>query len=114
MIPASSNNGTAEEESEEERRAEQPLSLRLLLTRDVVVAAGNYATLSLVDIAYRAIQPVFLSTPIELGGLGLRPSAIGNILSVFGVLNGVVQVRLLYFFDSVRGGDHRWIYPRLL
>lgn len=98
VVPASSNNGTAEEESEEEGRAEQPLSLRLLLTRDVVVAAGNYATLSLVDIAYRAIQPVFLSTPIELGGLGLRPSAIGNILSVFGVLNGVVQV---FFFARI-------------
>ncbi|KAE9402455.1 MFS general substrate transporter [Gymnopus androsaceus JB14] len=39
--------------------------------------------LSLVDITFRAIQPLFFSTPIELGGLGLEPSAIGNILSIF-------------------------------
>ena len=71
---------------------EKPLPLRALLTRDVVIAAGNYASLSLVDIAFRAIHPVFLSTPIALGGLGLAPPTIGNLLSIYGVLNGVIQV----------------------
>lgn len=71
---------------------DKPLPLRSLLTRDVVVAAGNYASLSLVDIAFRAIHPVFLSTPIALGGLGLAPPTIGNLLSIYGVLNGVIQV----------------------
>ncbi|KAF8640235.1 hypothetical protein AX16_010131 [Volvariella volvacea WC 439] len=71
---------------------EKPLPLRQLLTPNVLIAASNYAFLSLVDIAYRAIQPVFFSTPIALGGLGLPPSTIGNILSAFGVLNGVFQV----------------------
>lgn len=71
---------------------ERPLPLRSLLIRQVIVAAGNYAMLSLIDIAYRAILPVFLSTPIELGGLGLDPFAIGNIMSIFGLVNGVVQV----------------------
>ncbi|KAG5715809.1 putative peptide/nitrate transporter, partial [Termitomyces sp. T112] len=53
---------------------EQPLPLCDLLTPRVLLAAGNYAGLSLVDIAFRAIQPLFLSTPIAFGGLGLSPS----------------------------------------
>ncbi|KAF5342128.1 hypothetical protein D9611_001435 [Ephemerocybe angulata] len=76
-------------------------SIRKILTRRVAIAAANYAFLSLVDIAYRAIQPVFLSTPIELGGLGLPPPLIGNILSVFGILNGIFQV---FFFAGIH--DH--------
>ncbi|PPQ68704.1 hypothetical protein CVT25_012105 [Psilocybe cyanescens] len=77
---------------------EKPLPLRLLLTKRVMVAAGNYAALSLVDISFRAIQPLFLSTPIHLGGLGLPPSTIGNLLSIFGILNGVFQV---FFFAKI-------------
>lgn len=68
------------------------LSLRRLLTFEVVLAAANYAFLSLVDIAFRSIHPVFLSTPIELGGLGLPPQTIGKLLSALGVLNGIFQV----------------------
>ena len=83
-------------------KTEQPLPFRELLTRQVIIAAGNYASLSLVDISYRAIQPLFLSTPIHLGGLGLPPSTIGNILSTFGVLNGVFQV---LFFARI---NDRW------
>jgi len=67
-------------------------SFRSLLTPRVIIAAGNYASLSLVDVAFRAIQPLFLSTPIELGGLGMPPSTIGKILSVYGILNGLFQV----------------------
>ncbi|KAJ7690131.1 major facilitator superfamily domain-containing protein [Mycena rosella] len=75
--------------------SERAIPLRGLLTRPVIVAASNYAALSLIDIAIRAIQPVFLSTPIELGGLGLSTPRIGNLLSVYGVCNGVFQV---FFF----------------
>jgi hypothetical protein len=77
---------------------EKPVSLRSLLTFQVIIAAANYAFLSLVDIAFRAIQPLFFSTPIELGGLGLPPSTIGNILSTFGVLNGCFQI---FFFARI-------------
>jgi len=77
---------------------EQAISLRGLMVRPVIVAASNYAFLSLVDIALRAIHPVFLATPIELGGLGLPTSRIGSLLSVFGVVNGVSQV---FFFARV-------------
>ncbi|KAJ2924858.1 hypothetical protein H1R20_g12247, partial [Candolleomyces eurysporus] len=79
-------------------KEERPGSLRSLLTPRVTVAATNYAFLSLVDIAFRAIQPVFLSTPIELGGLGLSPARIGSVLSMFGILNGFFQV---FFFAAI-------------
>jgi hypothetical protein len=79
-----------------------PLPLRSLLTPRVLVAAGNYASLSLVDIAFRAIQPVFLSTPINLGGLGLPAPSIGTLLSGQGILNGIFQV---FFFAQIHD---RW------
>lgn len=57
----------------------------------VLIAAGNYATLALLDITYRTVQPVFFATPIELGGLGLDPPLIGSILGVHGIANGLIQ-----------------------
>ena len=83
-------------------QAERPLPLRSLLTPRVLVAAGNYASLSLVDIAFRAIQPVFLSTAINLGGLGLPPSSIGGLLSGQGILYGIFHV---LFFAQI---NDRW------
>lgn len=77
---------------------EKPLALRSLLTPQVVIAAANYASLALVDIAFRAIQPLFLSTPIHLGGLGLSPPTIGKLLSIYGILNGAAQI---FFFAQI-------------
>jgi hypothetical protein len=57
-----------------------------------LLSVTNYATLSLVEISYRAIQPLFLSTPINSGGLGLDPPSIGKILACLGILNGIFQV----------------------
>lgn len=82
--------------------AEKPFPIHALLIPRVLIAAVNYATLSLVDIAYRAVQPLFFSTPIELGGLGLPPPTIGAILSFFGFMNGIFQV---FFFARIHD---RW------
>ncbi|KAH9966264.1 major facilitator superfamily domain-containing protein [Lactifluus volemus] len=72
--------------------AEKPYPLRRLMTRRVVVLAViNYGALSLVEISYRAIQPLFFSTPVHRGGLGLAPPAIGKVLACFGILNSVFQ-----------------------
>ncbi|PPQ81483.1 hypothetical protein CVT24_000729 [Panaeolus cyanescens] len=90
--------GPAKPVTQPSTAAEKPLPLRSLLTWRVIIAAANYASLSLVDIAFRAVQPLFFSTPIHLGGLGLPPSTIGRILSVYGVLNGVFQV---FFFAKI-------------
>lgn len=67
------------------------LPIRSLFTPRVVIAAGNYASLSLVDISFRVIQPLFFSTPVHLGGLGLPLSTIGSLLASFGLLNGAAQ-----------------------
>ncbi|KAH9953207.1 major facilitator superfamily domain-containing protein [Lactifluus volemus] len=64
----------------ESDNAERPYPLRRLMTRRVVVLAViNYGTLSLVDISYRAIQPLFFSTPVN------------KILACSGILNIVFQ-----------------------
>jgi hypothetical protein len=76
----------------------QPLPLRSLLIPRVLIATGNCASLALVDMAFRAIQPLFLSTPIHLGGLGLSPPLIGTLLCVQGILNGIFQV---FFFARI-------------
>lgn len=61
------------------------------MTRRVLLSVANYAALSLVEISYRAVQPLFFSTPISSGGLGLAPPSIGKILASFGILNGIFQ-----------------------
>ncbi|KAA1467087.1 MFS general substrate transporter [Dentipellis sp. KUC8613] len=70
---------------------EKPLPLRALLTAPVVLSVSNYATLALLDIALFALMPLFMSTHIEHGGLGLPPSTIGLCLGIFGLSNGVFQ-----------------------
>lgn len=75
------------------------IPIRELLTKPVLLSVSNYASLALLEIAYRAVQPLFLSTPIELGGLGLPPPTIGVILGSFGVFNGIIQ--LLFFAKLV-------------
>lgn len=72
--------------------SDRPKPLRELFIPRVLITASNYALLALVDIAFRALQPLFFSTPIELGGLGLPPSSIGTVLSVYGIMNGFLQV----------------------
>ncbi|EIN04049.1 MFS general substrate transporter [Punctularia strigosozonata HHB-11173 SS5] len=70
-------------------------SLRALLTRPVVVSVLNYGLLATLDIAYCALQPLFLSTPVSAGGLGFSPRAIGLIMGAFGLANGGFQVLFL-------------------
>ncbi|CCM04993.1 uncharacterized protein FIBRA_07191 [Fibroporia radiculosa] len=76
------------------KAAVEPLPLRALLIPRVIISAGNYALLAIVDISYRTVLPVYMSTPIDLGGLGLSPQMIGTILSVYGLMNGVIQIML--------------------
>ena len=85
----------------------KPVPLRDLLTRDVIVASANYSFLALVEISFRTLQPVFLATPIALGGLGLDPPAIGTILSFFGILNGVFT---LFFSPMADRFGVKWMY----
>ncbi|KAI0714269.1 MFS general substrate transporter [Cerioporus squamosus] len=78
------------------------IPVRALLTRPVLWSVANYAALAFLEIAYRAIQPLFFSTPVELGGLGLPPSTIGLVLGSFGIMDGIFQA--LFFAKFVE----RW------
>ncbi|KAJ7595446.1 member of major facilitator superfamily multidrug-resistance, DHA1 sub-family [Mycena floridula] len=92
-VPLTQHLGLRSKASKESKAVrDKPVSLRSLLIAPVIIAGGNYACASFLDIAYRAIQPLFLSTPIELGGLGMTPSQIGRILAFYGLVNGIAQV----------------------
>jgi len=67
-----------------------------------MVAIGSYVTTALLDITFRVIQPLFFSTPIALGGLGLSPPVIGYILAALGILNGLF---VLFLFPRIH---HAW------
>ncbi|KAA1467086.1 MFS general substrate transporter [Dentipellis sp. KUC8613] len=71
---------------------EHPLPLREVLTGRVILAISNYATLGLLDVALFALFPLFMSTPITLGGLGVSPATIGLCLGAFGLSNGLLQM----------------------
>ncbi|PCH42368.1 MFS general substrate transporter [Wolfiporia cocos MD-104 SS10] len=84
----------------QEEPLENPATLRSLMVWPVLLSVANYGCLALLDIAYRAIQPLFYSTPIALGGLGLSPARIGAVLGAFGLMNGVFQA--MFFARVVR------------
>jgi hypothetical protein len=65
--------------------------MRLLFVPSVLIPIANYGCLAILEVAMGALQPLFYSTPIELGGLGFEPVTIGIWLGTFGVVNGVLQ-----------------------
>ncbi|TFK47990.1 MFS general substrate transporter [Heliocybe sulcata] len=69
----------------------KPPPLRSILTRRVQIAVLNYGTISLLSMSYSFTQPLFLSSPIGKGGLGLSPPTIGYILGASGLWNGLFQ-----------------------
>lgn len=66
-----------------------------LLTPVIVIPNANYAMLSFLDVSFRALIPLFLSTPIHLGGMGLTPSSIGLWLAFCGIVDGLFQALFL-------------------
>ncbi|KAH9164612.1 MFS general substrate transporter [Lactarius sanguifluus] len=80
-----------ERTGQDEEPAEQPLPLRSLLTKPVVISIANYGTLALLEIAASALIPLVWSTAIELGGLGLTPADIGLWMSAYGCVSAVFQ-----------------------
>jgi hypothetical protein len=81
--------------------------MRSLLTPTIVIPIANYAMLSILDISFRTLTPLFLSTPMYLGGLDLAPSSIGLWLALLGVVDGLLQA--LFFAKIVD-----WIGPKRL
>ncbi|KAK9900842.1 MFS general substrate transporter [Cystobasidium minutum MCA 4210] len=74
-------------------------SMRSLLTRRVCLALTNYAMLAFTSIANASIFPVFLYTPVKLGGLGLKPFQMGTIMGFQAILTAAFQ---LFFFPPLQ------------
>ncbi|KAF8840911.1 MFS general substrate transporter [Paxillus ammoniavirescens] len=72
-----------------------PVPLKSLLVHKVLLPITCYGSISAVQIAVSALQPLFYSTPIEDGGLGFTPATIGFWMSCQGVANGIMQA---FFF----------------
>ena len=68
----------------------------------------NFATLSFLSMGYSALQPLFYSTSIPLGGVGLDPYMIGIIMGSFGCANAILQARFLG--PSIRRFGARKLY----
>ncbi|PIL33665.1 hypothetical protein GSI_04288 [Ganoderma sinense ZZ0214-1] len=97
--PESGVTTPASTSSRDDNNADGPPPLHEIFTRPVVISIANYGALALIEIAFIVLIPLFLSTPIELGGLGLKPPAIGAILGTIGVLDGIIQA--LFFARAV-------------
>lgn len=54
-----------------------------------------------------ALMPLFYSSPIQYGGLGLPPSAIGMVMGGYGLVNGLFQA---FFFANI---VKRWGVKRI-
>ena len=65
--------------------------LTLLKTYSVMIPVANYGMLGLVEIGLFVLLPLFYSSPIEIGGLGLPPPIIGTFLAIYGIVNGTLQ-----------------------
>ena len=86
-----------------------PLSFRDILTAPVLLATGSYASFSMLDIAFRTMLPVYLSTPIKMGGLGLDPSDIGTVLATMGISTSVFQLLFFTLLHDRLGGKNLFL-----
>lgn len=87
--------------------ADNQIPLRALFVPPVIISISNFGILCLLEIAFRALQPLFYATPIEHGGLGLSPATIGILMALFGTIDGIFEA--FYFAKLVK----RWGPKRL-
>ncbi|KAF9554755.1 major facilitator superfamily multidrug-resistance, DHA1 sub-family, partial [Agrocybe pediades] len=112
-MSTSNNNtpSTAERDRDQPNTSSSsPLPLRSMFTKRVIIASGSYASLAAVEITFRCIQPLFYSTPVHLGGLGLSPAKIGNILALDGTLSGLSQLLLFAGINDRWGSRNTVMY----
>lgn len=66
-----------------------------LLHPPLLLVFLNYVFLSFLSMADAVLLPLMYSTPLEYGGLGMTPFAIGTILGTFGIINTVFQAKFI-------------------
>ncbi|KAF7980249.1 hypothetical protein HWV62_38981 [Athelia sp. TMB] len=87
----SSTPTTEQEGSPTPGHVPMPLPIREVLTPRVIIAVANYASIAFLDIALRALQPLFYTSRIQYGGLGFTPAVVGTCLGAFFIFSGVYQ-----------------------
>jgi hypothetical protein len=66
-----------------------------LLNRGLVMIYLNNAFLAFLQMGHFSLLPLFYSTSIPSGGLGLDPSKIGIVMGAYGFVNAIVQATFL-------------------
>ncbi|KIL59854.1 hypothetical protein M378DRAFT_14508 [Amanita muscaria Koide BX008] len=74
----------------------------------VVWSIGTTIAIAFIEMSFLAFYPLFMSTPVEFGGLGLNPSTIGYILGALGAYIGTFQI--LFFPRFVRRFGERRVF----
>ena len=74
---------------------DKPLPLSSVLTRPVIVTVANYSMAVLLNTISSSYISIVWLTPVEYGGLNLSPASIGLGSSVYGDMDGLLQ--LLFF-----------------
>ena len=80
-----------------------------LLNRGLIMIYLNLASLAFCDMGHFVLLPLFYSTSIPLGGLGLDPYKIGITLGSFGFINAIVQAKFLGLFIRKLGARKMYI-----
>ncbi|KAF8886154.1 major facilitator superfamily domain-containing protein [Infundibulicybe gibba] len=88
--------------------SERPVAFRKLLVYPILLSVSNYMTLAFLNIMLSALLPLFFAMPIEIGGLGFKPSTIGYTMGAYGLGNGIFQA--LFFARIVRRFGIRGIF----
>ncbi|KAF5358829.1 hypothetical protein D9758_008522 [Tetrapyrgos nigripes] len=91
------------EATDDSENQQRPVPFKRLFTGPILLVVANYALLSLIDNTFKAVHPLFLSTPVALGGLELSPSAIGKIVAAFGLCNGLMEILFFAWVHETRG-----------
>ncbi|KAF8637897.1 hypothetical protein AX17_002520 [Amanita inopinata Kibby_2008] len=82
--------------------------LRELLIYPVILSISNYVTVAGLEIMFFALLPLFMTMPIEVGGLGCSPAVIGYATGGYGACAGIFQA--LLFARLVRQFGERRIF----
>jgi hypothetical protein len=87
-----------------------------LLTRGLLLIYLNHAGLAFLDMGHFVLLPLFYSTSIRSGGLGMDPFRIRVTLGAFGLINAVVQAKVLGLLIRKYGARKMYIasFPGLL
>lgn len=78
------------------------------MTYPVLLSISNYVVLAFLTIAVYALLPLFFAMPIEFGGLGFQPPAIGFIMGSYGAFTGLFQ--MFFFAKIIRRFGERTVF----